>query len=442
MQQSLIHFLKKYKFEHGKPFVVGVSGGADSMVLWHLLHQLKPVLKLNYEIIHFNFHLRGDESNRDEAHVRNMADFFKDKLTVVDSPLKKGSSVQERAREVRLAYFSKKFSQQKDGAVFLAHHQDDQLETYTIRQQRGAGERGLACMWPVTFYNHFSIYRPLLNFSRKKIRTYGSAHHVLFVEDSSNATAAYLRNRVRHQVVGSMSSIEKKKILHAIKTAQKNEQTIRKKTDQFLKNKNIISKINFFRQNQAVRFSIIRRLIANMNEKRELSQKNYLQIEKVLKASRSVAMPFGSLLLLSEGKTFYFVTQKSFCKKGPEPAVLPGLGCYENIELFEKKVVRLSPHSLYLDAQKVSFPLILKPWQPGERFIPYGRRNPQKIKDYLAKKGFSAFQKQKVLALYGADSKLLALVGVEIDARYALPKLPGKALIVKKNECSPRQRGN
>ena len=123
-------------------FLLLVSGGLDSMVLLELLSRQKKTFQL--DVAHFNFHLRGQESNRDENFVRKACQKKGLPLLVLDSPLAKGPGIQERARKKRYDTIKKLLPKYKWTHILTAHHADDQAETILMRWMRGAGVRGLA----------------------------------------------------------------------------------------------------------------------------------------------------------------------------------------------------------------------------------------------------------------------------------------------------------
>ncbi len=441
MIKTLEKFIKKYSFDKKKTFLISVSGGMDSVCLWDICARLKKKLGLSYEVIHFNFHLRGSESNRDEKFVRERAKMLGDKLRVFDTPLKKGSGIQKRAREARLnklAWYCKK--RNSTVSVLLAHHEDDQIETYLMRNERGAGEKGLAAMAAHSPQNGFSIYRPLLKVPRRKISVYIQKHKLTFVEDSSNAGLVYLRNRIRHQEVPKLDLKARRHIVKEIAFNQRQALIIEKKVADFLKGQGEwISKAAYFDLPQAVRFAVFR--VRLKDAACELTEKGFAQIEQTLQLSRFVKMPFGQLLVVNESSSFGIFTKETWQMKTAkvEPVVVKREGLYlgGNVQigmgpykLGKPKGVALSK-TLFLNPDKVAFPLVIRSWHDGETIAPFGRHKPQKIKDFLGRKGLTHSQKRSVLGLYQKSNQLIALIGVEIDARYALESPPVEALMIK-----------
>ncbi|WP_392437456.1 tRNA lysidine(34) synthetase TilS [Cruoricaptor ignavus] len=178
-----------------RKFLLGISGGADSMVLADLCLRLN----LRFEIAHINYNLRGEDSEKDEALVRHFAEengIAHHIYKVSASDGKPRHSVQIWARNLRYDFFFNLLSERNLAAVLTAHHLDDQLETFLINLSRGSGIKGLGGIPEKSD----KILRPLLNFTKDEIYDYAEAHGVIFREDLSNFSDDYLRNRVRHDV--------------------------------------------------------------------------------------------------------------------------------------------------------------------------------------------------------------------------------------------------
>ncbi len=185
----------------GKKVLVAVSGGLDSMVLWHVLESLGYPL----EVAHVNFGLRGKESERDEALVKKTA-----KKKGVTLHIKKvlpsewpGKSLQERAREIRYEWFAQLAAKRNADAVFLAHHAGDQTETILLNLFRGTGIWGLKGILP---HNQLWV-RPLLDFSKEEILIYAVQQGLEWREDASNQKTDYTRNAIRLNLLPVVRSL-------------------------------------------------------------------------------------------------------------------------------------------------------------------------------------------------------------------------------------------
>ncbi|MDQ6734294.1 MAG: tRNA lysidine(34) synthetase TilS [Nitrospirota bacterium] len=190
--------------ERGDCIVVAVSGGPDSVALLSVLHGLAPSWNLALSVAHFNYGLRGAESDDDAAFVMRLCARFNvpyrcERLTLTDnlSKLSKGRSLQEAAREARYAALLRLCESLSANKVAVGHTRDDQAETVIMWLLRGAGTTGLSGMPAL----RLPFVRPLLAVGRADVLSYLVEQGLDFREDSSNATPIYLRNRVRHHLL-------------------------------------------------------------------------------------------------------------------------------------------------------------------------------------------------------------------------------------------------
>jgi tRNA(Ile)-lysidine synthase len=188
-----------------KKYIVALSGGADSMVLAYLCKQAD----LNVILAHCNFNLRGKESDGDADFVLTNAKNWNIPCEIksFDTPAyaeqnKVGTQV--AARELRYAWFEELRQQHQADYVFVAHHKNDQVETFFINLLRGAGLNGLTGIKEV----NNAIIRPLLSESKEQILRYAQLNKIDFREDSSNASDKYMRNQIRHELVPLLENIK------------------------------------------------------------------------------------------------------------------------------------------------------------------------------------------------------------------------------------------
>ena len=194
MLTELVSQLRKYDMVHpGDSVVCAVSGGADSMALLMAMYVLKEKLGISLSAAHFNHRLRGEESDRDEAFVRDFCDRLDIPLFVGSGAVSAGpKGLEAAAREARYAFFAN-----LDGKVATAHTADDNAETVLMHLVRGTGLKGLGGIMPV----NGKYIRPMLNVTRAQAEAFLEEYHVSYVEDSSNAGDDFLRNRLRHHVM-------------------------------------------------------------------------------------------------------------------------------------------------------------------------------------------------------------------------------------------------
>lgn len=194
MLNKLLSFIKEHDMlAPGDHLVCAVSGGADSVAMLFAMHLLSSQLKITLSCAHFNHNLRGEESERDAAFVRKLCDqydipFFLGSQRVVAG--KKG--LEAAAREARYS-----FLQSLQGKIATAHTADDNLETVLIHLVRGTDLKGLGGIAP----KNGKLIRPMLMITRDEVMAFIAEYHLSYVDDSSNQTDAFLRNRLRHHVL-------------------------------------------------------------------------------------------------------------------------------------------------------------------------------------------------------------------------------------------------
>ena len=194
MQNKLYRFLREQNMVQPKDTVIcAVSGGADSVALLFAMYLLKDKLEINLEAAHFNHHLRGGESDRDEAFVKDLCDRYDIPLHLGGAqvvPGKKG--LEAAARDARYA-----FLRSLPGKIATAHTADDNAETVLMHLIRGTGLKGLGGITPI----HGNVIRPMLTCTRQEVESFLEEWCLSHIEDSSNDSDAFLRNRVRRNVM-------------------------------------------------------------------------------------------------------------------------------------------------------------------------------------------------------------------------------------------------
>ena len=194
MLNKLLAFIRQQNMiAPGETVIVAVSGGVDSVALLFALYLLKEKLGIQLEAAHFNHHLRGEESDRDEAFVRSLCDRYDIPLHVGGGEVQPGKKgLEAAARDARYGFFAT-----LDGKIATAHTADDNAETVLMHLVRGTGRKGLGGIAPV----RGNLIRPMLTVTRQENEAFLSEWCLRHVEDSSNEGDAFLRNRIRHHVM-------------------------------------------------------------------------------------------------------------------------------------------------------------------------------------------------------------------------------------------------
>ena len=194
MQNKLLSMIRQYDMlSPGDTVICAVSGGADSVALLFALYLLKDRLGIRLEAAHFNHRLRGQESDEDEAFVRGLCSQYDIPLHVGTGEVKAGKKgLEAAARDARYGFLLS-----LDGKIATAHTADDNAETVLMRLIRGTGLKGLGAIAPVSG----RVIRPMLLTNRQEVEDFLAVWGLPHREDSSNASDAFLRNRLRHDVM-------------------------------------------------------------------------------------------------------------------------------------------------------------------------------------------------------------------------------------------------
>ena len=194
MLNKLLELIRRYDMlRSGDTVICAVSGGADSVALLFALYLLKEKLEIRLEAAHFNHRLRDSESDRDETFVRELCDRYDILLHVGSGNVLPGEKgLEAAARDARYGFF-----ETLNGKIATAHTADDNAETVLMHMVRGTGLKGLGGISPV----RGNLIRPMLLVTREQVLAFLEEYHLPHIEDSSNQTDAFLRNRLRHHVM-------------------------------------------------------------------------------------------------------------------------------------------------------------------------------------------------------------------------------------------------
>ena len=202
-RQKVLGFMRKnHMTDHGDNILAAVSGGADSVCLLLLLHEIAAELGIKVFAFHMNHGIRGAEADRDEKFVEKLCKQLEVPLTIVHEKVEKyaaehGLSGEEAGRILRYQHLGKTAEKYKCAKIAVAHHEDDDAETVLLNLFRGSGLAGLSGIRPV----RENIIRPLLCVSRKEIEEYLKVQEISWCEDSTNRENDYTRNKIRNELL-------------------------------------------------------------------------------------------------------------------------------------------------------------------------------------------------------------------------------------------------
>ena len=439
-------------------YIVGLSGGADSVALLLILKELGYYV----EAAHCNFHLRGKESQRDEEYCINLCSQQDIKLHLIHFQTAEYAelhkvSIEMAARTLRYNYFEALRQDIGADAVCVAHHRDDSVETVLLNLVRGTGLRGLMGIRP----RNKHIIRPLLSCSKADIEAYLAAKEQAFVTDSSNLVADVKRNKLRLEVVPTLKEIN----LSFDDTIMKMSESIgeaQKIINASLKSafSSIVSVENgdadtLFSQLQE---GTLKQVLPNFRIDIAALQ-SYVSPEYFL---FYLLIPYGftspqvrsiaSSLLSESGKEYIsdsytllfdrkmmLVSQRE--KTAPKPLELPETGKYIysehcSVEIKEEAVdcnftIPTASNEIVVDKAKVHFPLVLRRTATADRFRPFGMRGSKLVSDYLTNLKVDAVSKRKQLVLVDGNGEIMWVVGRRSSETYRIGSTTTTALSIR-----------
>ena len=409
----------------GDKLVLALSGGIDSMVLADLL--LKA--KVQFVVAHCNFYLRGEESNGDEKFVHEFAEklgiqCFVKHFETEKYAAEQGVSIEMAARELRYAWFEELRQQLGYDKIAVAHHADDQAETFFINLLRGAGLNGLKGMKP----QNGVIIRPLLWASREQIHQYAVENQIHWREDHTNAESVYLRNKIRNQLLPVFDELHPearqglyKSLEHLASENELYRELLKEKLSLIVKQEDEVQSfpiINYQLStiNYQLLFEWLRQYGFNTDQCHFIFEAMQTGVGNKYCSPTHQLVIGRNELQLSEIK---FVEDVEIqVEIGEEEITSP---IHLRFSRFEKEadfVIDKSPNVALLDFDKLQFPLTLRHWRHGDRFHPLGMKGSKLLSDFFVDQKFTEFQKQNVFLLVSAENEILWVIGRRIDDRF------------------------
>ena len=399
---------EKHLLGSGDKVLVALSGGADSVAL------LRVLLRLGYacEAAHCNFHLRGEESVRDERFVRALAERLGVPLHVIhfDTNAYAAShnvSVEMAARELRYDWFAKVRQECGAKVVAVAHHRDDSVETFLLNLLRGTGINGLQGIRPRNGY----IIRPLLCLNRQEIITYLATLKQNYVTDSTNLEDTYMRNKIRLHLLPLMQQITPaakenllKTAVHLTDAALLYQQAVNEGRKRILLDGGKAIDIKALLHEPApntLLFEVLHPLGFNESQIENIYRSLQSQPGKKFSTGKWTVIKDRDQLLIIEEQ------QKNI------PPVLD-IQTYDYTPDFN---IPHDKHSAAFDTGKLLHPLSLRLWQQGDSFVPFGMKGTKKVSDYLTDRKFSLAQKEQQWVLCCGED-IIWLVGERSDNRF------------------------
>ena len=434
------HIDNNFSFLKNKKLLVAISGGVDSVVLTHLLFQLK----FNISLAHCNFRLRGKEASLDEKFVEKLALELKSKFFVKSFETKayaenNNISIQMAARELRYTWFEDLLKKESFDYLITGHHLDDNLETFLINFSRGTGLDGLTGIPTV----NNNIIRPLLPFNRIEIENYANNNKILWREDLSNTETRYLRNKLRHDIIPLSKELNPNFMDSFTKTVENLKASKQIVSDRITAIKNQI----IIEENGILKFNIAK--LRSLNN----TQSYLFELLKIY--GFTAWNDIMSLLSAQSGKQVYSKTHRII--KDRDFLLLSKISKNEldkefkinkfddklGIHRFEieikniskqyfenKNIVSKNRQIVYIDKSLLKFPLKVRKWQNGDYFYPLGMEGKKKLSKYFKEIKLSLFEKENIWLICSED-KIVWVINYRLDNRFKITDITQNILKIK-----------
>mgnify|MGYP006079496259 FL=1 len=419
-------------FDKKSKILLALSGGIDSICLADLL------VTLNYDVefAHCNFQLRGIESNQDQHFVKSLSMKYEVPYHTIDFDTKEYAlqhkvSHQMAARDQRYVWFEKIRSEISADFIAIAHNSDDNIETFFINIIRGSGIKGL-----LGIKNKINfIVRPLMFSSRDEIIKYVTNNDLNYREDSSNSSDKYLRNKIRHNLIPLL-----KEMNPSIGKSISKELSI-------LNNINSVYKETIHKN--------LNKIIINEDDRIIISKVKLLSLSPLDVYVYEIFSPYGfsdlrnisNTITKGSGKQFFSPTHKLLFDR--EYIFLSKIIEKETIETsIDSSVISIeipikmcfcvthevdyndNINNAYLDFEKLQFPLTIRAWKKGDKFIPLGMSCYKKLSDFFIDIKLSLLDKEKVYLLCSGKD-IIWVIGYRIDDRYKVTSKTKKMYIAE-----------
>jgi tRNA(Ile)-lysidine synthase len=395
---KLADFHKKWNFLQSKKVFLACSGGVDSMVLLHLLLEVG----INPTVLHVNYQLREDESDMDERFVRQFCEKFKLPFFCKRFPTQNyldehGGNLQQVARNVRYSWFNEFLA--KDTYLAIAHHANDQVETFILNLARKSGIAGMSCM----LEKDKKKIRPLLPYSKQDILEFAKRNRIQWREDQSNGTLKYNRNLIRHFLLPAFEIVSpnfQESVQTLLAVFQENRLELDLKTEKISQEINKLKKWKFthFDSNTSDEIHLI---LKNQGFPARMMN----ELEKLRKSENQKQLHFNGVFITKKSDYFEFSLHEIQDTK-------------KTLDFHQEIVKNLpstfSKNEIYLDANKINGKLRIRLWRKDDRMKPIGIEGSQTILSILKNAKVDS-KKRKYQFVLVDDDTILACIYYKIS---------------------------
>jgi tRNA(Ile)-lysidine synthase len=403
-----------------------------------MVHLLKAS-GYNFGIAHCNFQLRGDEANADQEFCKQLAlqtnvPFYTVNFDTKNYAAEKKISIQMAARELRYQWFEQVKQQHNYSAIAVAHHQNDAIETILLNLVRGTGIAGLHGILP----KNGSLVRPLLFLGRDEIQDIIAKNHITYVEDSSNSSVKYARNKLRHEVIpklkelnpGLESTFESNlqhfrdmETLLEVRLAELRAELFISKGDDIYLQLSTVKKLN---PQRLLLFKLLQEYGFNETTIDDLLSSLNKQSGKKFESADFTLILDRDQLILAKRKS----------EKHIEVTIAASdhtisYGRYKLTMLHDDVplIIKDNPLATSVDAEKLIYPLRIRPWQQSDSFYPLGMKTRKKLSDFFINLKIPLHEKNEVPVMVNGNNEIIWVGGYRPDERYKVSNNTKKVTI-------------
>jgi len=451
--------------------LVGVSGGADSVTLIHMLNEIALLFSITLGIAHLNHSLRGNESDDDASFVISLSEkmhlpCFIEKKDVIKYKTENGLSVEEAGRQMRYAFFEDIATREGFNKIALGHTANDNAELVLMYMLRGSGPLGISGIPPVRggLKNNLLIIRPLIKTLRSEIEEYISAKCLSHVVDQSNMDEKYLRNKIRHNLIPLLRHDYNPKIVETLNrlasivrsenewmetnlAADFNKLTLKEETNSIVFSVSGIKNLHQAAKKRIIRMAIskikgnLRRItlahiellsaqLDSDSDKWSLDLPDRIRVSRIgerlaitkeKRPLRNISLKYAD----KEQVVYNYVVNKPECIIAKKEGFK--IQFSEINDKYLENIFNSGPGIAFFDMDKICFPLVLRNYLQGDRFTPLGMSGSQKVARYLINKKIAAENRIKFPVLL-SNNKIIWLAGHIIDDLVKVTPNTGKIL--------------
>lgn len=444
-------FLNEYNLKGSEnTFIVGFSGGCDSLCLLDILNGLSRQYGFKLVAAHLNHNWRGEESLQDEINCRNFCQ--NNKIEYISEAAENIVKTEIAAREARYEFFLKTAKKYSNSSVFTAHSRTDNAETIIYRIIKGTGINGLQGIPPKRMIEEIPVYRPLLSVSREQIQDYCSSKGLIANVDSSNLDTTYKRNFIRQKIMPLFAEINfhaEKSIVSLAKIAQSENNIVSEylsliRKEVYTENKILTQK--FLNLSTDVQKKLIYDICLEQNldyDRKKIDEMLEFITQNSHSKSGSRYSLTNDLWLFVNSKEIYLITQTKADENLNEINIaqegeylIAGTDKAFSLKKYEGEEIKEFPSEnapfAYVNLSDLTN-LTLRTRRDGDFITPFGMNGSMKLKKYLNLKGIAQHEKDRLILLCSGPEVLWA-AGVGLSNKLKVVQTPSHVISLKQAE--------